>query len=343
MEFKSLYDKLVLDINTQLNEEKINFLQELTRQTNLVTPLFQKLMETIDGGKRIRGFLVLLGYYICGGKNHDQALKGAMAYEIFQSSILIHDDIIDLSQTRRGKKTIHFSLGNNHYGNSQAICLGDIGFFWSMKIVNSIALENEAKYKVTNSFLEAMIKTGVGEILDIETPNFTKINQSNIDEIHYFKTAVYTFIGPLKFGALMANASQSMVNSFEKIGKHLGLAFQIKDDIIGVFNDEQSIGKSNSSDIEENKMTHLYLFAIENANPIDLNELKNIYGKKNISTDELNKVRAIFTRSGALDYANHLISTHLENARKSMVESFISLEYQKILLSFSEYLTQMKP
>ena len=342
MDFKSLYDKLILDINTQLNEEKLNFLNELNNYTHLVEPLFQKLAETLDGGKRIRGFLVLLGYYICGGKNHDQALKGAIAYEIFQSSILIHDDVIDLSQTRRGKNTIHFSLGNNHYGNSQAICLGDIGFFWSMKIVNSIPLENEVKCKVTNSFLDAMIKTGVGEILDIETPKFQHINASHIDEVHYFKTAVYTFIGPLKLGGLMANASQTMLTSFEKIGKSLGLAFQIKDDIIGVFNDQESIGKSNSSDIEENKMTHMYFFAIENANSQDLSELKSIYGKKNISTDELNKVREIFTRCGALEYANHLILTHMENAKKSMAESSIPVEYQKILLSFSEYLTQIK-
>ncbi|MFA9290696.1 MAG: polyprenyl synthetase family protein [Solirubrobacteraceae bacterium] len=338
MDFNDFYKEYYKNIENELFIEKTNFLKELTSYSKSIKHLYIHLANTIDGGKRIRGALVLLGYQLSGGSNIKTALKGAIAYEIFQSAILIHDDVIDQSETRRGKKTIHFSLGNNHYGNSQAICLGDIGFFWAVKLLNTANLEEKIKTKSVNEFLNVMIKTGIGEMLDIETPFFNSIQKSDIDAIHFFKTAEYSIIGPLKLGAIMANATNDILLAIEKIGKSLGLAYQLKDDVLGVFSNAESIGKSTLSDIQEKKITHLYLHALENANSEDQLTLKTIYTKNNITEKEVFLIKEIFNRSGSLKASNILIKEYIEVAKKDIEDSPIESNFKHILYTFSDFL-----
>jgi geranylgeranyl pyrophosphate synthase len=338
MKFNAAYPNYINEINEYMLAEKNLFLQELSVYAPKADYLFQKLVDTTDGGKRIRGFLLLLAYEMCGGKNKQEAIKGAVAYEIFQSAILIHDDVIDCSPTRRDTQTIHHALGNNHYGNSQAICLGDVGFFWAMRKLNSIELNKQIKYQLIEAFSNIKIKTGIGEILDVELANNSNFIKADIDEMHYYKTAIYSVIGPMQLGAIMAGASHSLIDLVEKIGKNLGLAFQIQDDIIGIYSDEEKTGKSSKSDIEENKITHLYFYALEHCNSADLEDLKSMYGKKNIALQEINRIKEIFVSCGALNFANNLINNYLQESKKEISRLEIADQFKEILFSFCDYL-----
>ncbi|MDO8638077.1 MAG: polyprenyl synthetase family protein [Candidatus Daviesbacteria bacterium] len=331
MDFRSYLKISAEEINLELEK----FLKGWSREVEKISPklifLNQEFVKACEGGKRLRGALVKLGYEIArssvvsrqSSDKLKEILKPAAAFEIFQTAILAHDDIIDLSPIRRGKSTIFKALGGNHYGISQTICLGDIGFFLSQKLISESNFEEKLKNKALASFADTFVKTGLGEMLDVEIPHLKKgVSEEDILTIFKLKTAKYTISGPMQLGAILGGGDEKLLKNLEKFGEKLGIAFQIQDDILGIFGDEETLGKSVTSDIEEGKVTLLYLYALENGGK---EELEGIYGSKvglshfaKASRDKegLEKVRKIFKETGALGYSNKKAEGLVADAKK---------------------------
>lgn len=213
-----------------MDKEIDRILDELRKEIGKISPallpLIDKFIESCQGGKRIRGNLVLLGYKI---GNRQQAtgkdiVKVAAAYEIMHSSILAHDDIIDQSLTRRGQPSLYKAVGI-----AQAITLADLGFFLAIKIIaeSNFPEKNEA----LKLFSKTMVDTAIGQMLDIQK-GLPAGRQGDPATIRKLKTARYTVVGPLQLGAVLAGASVNLLDQLDQFGENLGIAFQIKDDIL---------------------------------------------------------------------------------------------------------------
>lgn len=226
MEFK----KYLKESAQQINREVIKILdEELERATKTdkkLTFLIKAFIKSCQGGKGIRGSLVKLGYQLAGGPSagSKEIIKISAAYEIMHAAILAHDDIMDKSLTRRNKPSLYVDLGNNHYGISQAISLGDWGFFLSFKIISESKFDTARKTDALVLFSRTMMDTGLGQMLDLQ-----KVNPLLVMKL---KTAYYTIAGPLQTGALLAEADKRMVRRLGEFGENLGIAYQIRDDIL---------------------------------------------------------------------------------------------------------------
>lgn len=184
-----------------------------------LTPIFKAFIKASMGGKRLRGALVKLGFELGGAKSSHQIYQISIAHEIFQTAILAHDDIIDQSLTRRGKPSLYQAVGQD-----LAITLADLGFFLSINIISESKFDMEKKNKAINLFSKTMIDTTIGQMLDILHADPVTVAK--------LKTARYTICGPLQVGTILAGAGSKLISILGKFGENLGIAYQIRDDIL---------------------------------------------------------------------------------------------------------------
>jgi len=307
------------------------------------------MKDIIIRGKRIRGNLVRLGYN-CFKKNDDKDLLPiSVALELTQSAILIHDDVIDQSELRRNQLTIHerykkyhlkkYEKGDPlHYGESMAIVLGIIGYYEAIKLITQSLFKDELKVKAIHELGHFMTNTGYGEGLDVDLSYRETISQKDIFDIYTYKTAYYTIIGPLKIGAILAGAKQKDLKIFEDYGTPLGIAFQIQDDILGIFGDEKSTGKKTGDDIKEGKNTILFTQALKIANPKQKEILKKLWGKRDINMKEINQVREIVIQTGSLKYCQKLAISLTREAKNKVSKITKNKNLQEVFLSLADFI-----
>lgn len=233
MDFKTYLSEIPPKIDAVVSECLQNWFNESSTINSDLDEILKQLVVASEGGKRLRGALIILGYELAGNEYNEEILKASAAIEIFQTSILAHDDIIDQSPLRRGKPTIYNSLGMDHYAISQTICLGDMGFFLGVQLIAESNFPPERKNKALAVFSKMVINTGLGEMLDVELPRLEKSKtEGAVLTIHKLKTAYYTIIYPLIIGGILGGAKEELLEKFEEFGNDLGIAFQIQDDIL---------------------------------------------------------------------------------------------------------------
>lgn len=320
LSFISFYFPFLLKIESKLR--KLN--AKLTTKNVLIKEALEYFVNLNSDGKFLRGSLIALGYQNCGKKD-DAFLDLALAYEVFQTSILIHDDAIDRGPLRRGKPTINSIYekkfehlkDKEHIANSLSVCVGDLGFF----IANQIIVENYYNHPrlapTLKYFNDVVMKTACGEFIDVYLPNEkeTENLEDLIMDVYRLKTAIYTITGPYCLG--MTLAGNDNVKKIEDILMDIGVAYQIRDDIFGIYG--KFTNKSVTSDIEEFKQTILYSYTI---NTPYKEELLKYYGKKT-GKKELETVRQIFEESGAKKYAENKMKLLFNRARRKINESDI--------------------
>lgn len=303
------------------------------------SPYYQAFIEANKGGKRLRGYLVNLGYEIFSKKQNTEILKISVAFELFQTAVLAHDDIIDQSLTRRNSPTLHIKLGGDHHAISQTICLGDLGFFQAVKIISETNFSDLQKNQAINLFSQMSINTIYGEILDIELPFLNqKITEEKVITVSRLKTAYYSLVYPLKIGAVIAGADSANLDALKVFGENLGIAYQIKDDILGLFGDEKDIGKSVTSDAEEGKATLLYLHALKKSNKSQKEILKKYYGKKKLSGLEMNKLKKVFLDTGALEYSEKKAQEYVTKSIQVIPKITKNKKMQNLLTELADFL-----
>ena len=334
--FKKKIDKKILNYNKTITKNIDN---------NIIKDNIELLSNMNSGGKNIRSFLIDLGYNI-NGKEKDYSIDLGVAYELFESAILVHDDIIDEATTRRGKKTIPYTFkdkyDNNNalkVGNDIALCLGDYGFYKTFELIINKYKNNKNFNKLLSYYVDIVLSTIRGEILDVYLPFYDRNNKSsdvkldNIMEIYKEKTAHYTLIGPFTLGLILGGSSDTTIKRYNSLLLNLGLAFQIKDDILGVFSDKNVIGK-DTNDITEYKETILYYYTVNSSYK---DKLLKYYGK-NIDEKELEEVRNIFIESKSLDKATEVMNDLIKKSREELNNIKMNKDIKDILYGFMDYL-----
>lgn len=333
LSFISFYFPLLSKLE---NEIKI-YNSKLKSKNKLIDEALKYFANLNSNGKFLRGTLIALGYQN-GGKNDEDFIGLSLAYEFFQTAILIHDDAIDRSDMRRGKQTINsiyadrFSQikDNEHIANSLSVCVGDLGFYMANQIIVDRYYKHPNLAPTLKYFNDVVMQTACGEFIDVYLPNQRKMEDIEplIMDIYKLKTAIYTVTGPYCLGMILSGKED--VSGVEKILMDIGVAYQIRDDIFGIYG--KFTQKSVTSDVEEFKQTILYSYAI--TTPYK-NELLKYYGKKT-GKKELEKVREILDVCGAKKYAEEKMKKLFNRARENIEKS--SLANKDALLGLMVYL-----
>ena len=283
-----------------------------------------------------------LGYEMSGNNYDERIIFPSLSYEFFQTGVLIHDDIIDKSPTRRNMPTMHVEFGNNHTAMSKSICVGDLGILVSLEMLALSDFRDDLIRKAIEHQSKVFELTISGELKDIELSENDSYSYEDIIEMYELKTSWYTIAGPLQLGAILGGANQELLNQIEDAGMAMGIAFQIKDDILGIYGNEDTIGKSNLSDMQEGKKTVLTKHFMENAKETEKKEFSSIYGNEKSGTKELLKLQELFTSTNSYSYANELCNKYTSKAKEIICSLNIDIHYQKILLDFLNYLEGRK-
>lgn len=330
--------ELVQHLDHVLEQEQELFIRACHDFSPQTDEFVKLLTDRVKGGKRLRALFIRLGYQLYKTGPEKDTILASLAYEVFQTSILIHDDIIDRSPLRRGIPTIHTLFPDKHYGMSQAIALADLGYFWSLQLFQKIPFPAPILLSAQLQFLQAMSVTCLGEILDVDLAGKKIVSQADLETVHHLKTGIYTVVGPLKIGAILAQATPSELKRLEALGYAIGLAFQIRDDVIGIYGDDHHTGKSSFSDIEEGKKTHLLLHALEHASAAQHQHLTSIYGQPDCTAEKLQEIRLIFKETGALQASEHLIKYYTDRALEIVTTLNVTPSHQQLFKEIVLYL-----
>ena len=328
----------------ELRKEIVKYNKDIKDDNIIINNALNKFINMNNDGKFIRGCLIDLGYKL--NHNDNYSIPLSIAYETFETSILIHDDIIDNANIRRGKQTIQESYKKefkdyiiDNTPSSLALCLGDYGLYYSNQIIATKYKNDKNLSKILSYYNDIVMKTIKGEILDVYLPFIEKNNKNNllkesdILEIYKLKTSYYTIVGPFILGMILGNNTNKKIQLFKNILIDLGIAFQIKDDILGIYGSDQLLGKSTSSDIEEFKQTILYSY-IKIYKKEYLEELLKYYGKKN----KTKEIQQLFIESGSLEYSSNKMNYLFNKTKENINNLNIRQDIKNILLGFITFL-----
>jgi len=308
--------------------------------------LFNSIKEFIlRPGKRVRPTLFVIGYLGFSKKIASGLYESALSIELLHDFMLVHDDIIDKSDTRRGRPSMHKMLNNflSRYktgkfsGEDLAIVAGDVLYAMGLDTFLSIDENKERKEKALKQLIEAALYTGGGEFIELiyGLKPIEKITKEDIYKIYDYKTATYTFAAPLAIGSILGGAGETQSAKLFQYGIQLGRAFQIKDDVLGMFADEKKIGKSTLTDLQESKKTILIWHAYNNSGGKNKLLIKRTLAEEKIGLKELSLMRKLIIASGSLEYARSEVAGSLSKAQKILASSTIKPQYKASLEKYS--------
>lgn len=293
----------------------------------------------LGGGKRIRPLYGWAGFVGGGGveraaEDPEAVMRAVSSLELIQACALIHDDIIDASDTRRGNATVHRAIEAEHtkeqllgdaalFGRDTAILIGDLALAWAEDMWRSSGVTAAALARAEGAWRGMRTEVIGGQILDISLEAAGSESVEMADQVNRFKTAAYTIERPLHLGAALAGADEATIEAFRGYGRDIGIAFQLRDDILGVFGDSTVTGKPAGDDIREGKRTVLYaeaLALLDAAGNPSARTLREGIGATS-DPEELNALAGIIRDSGAVEAVEKRIValtesglSHLETA-----------------------------
>ncbi len=346
--------KLMSRIKTRVDQHLQQFITTIDRRFLLcrLPPLLLNNIRdfVLRDGKRIRPLLFITGFLGYSRKAVPNLYTCALAFELLHDFTLIHDDIIDKSETRRGRPAVHTML--NHYlarfkqlkcnGQDLAIVIGDILYAMALHAFLSIKTNSRRKERALQTFIETAICTGAGEFNELlyGAENIQTITKEHIYTTYDLKTAYYSFASPLMIGAELAGASRPQLDLLSRYGVCLGRAFQIQDDILGMFAREQDIGKSVLSDLQEAKKTILVWYAYRNAAGKDRNTIQQILSRRRITPADVMTMKQIISATGALGFARKEIASLHRRAQQFIDSLAMKKPYRELLNQFAAQLLQ---
>jgi geranylgeranyl diphosphate synthase type I len=321
---------MLKQIRKKIDEELDIFLKNDTLALSLAKTnhsLYRELSRfVLNGGKRIRPSLFILAYEGFSASKTKSIYKTAIAFELLHDFFLIHDDIIDRSDLRRGLPSIHRALsgkinpssGLSLKGSDLAIIAGDILFSFALRAFLSAQNYSKNALPALEEFINCSFYTEVGEYIEMleSLKPIAKVKKDDIYKIYELKTAKYTFSYPLSIGAQLAQAPKKTTKALYNYGILLGTAFQIQDDIIGLFSNENKSGKSSLSDLNEAKKTILIYNAFKKACPGDKKIIKTLLSKPRANQQDLKKIRSLVEKTGSLTLAKKEVNLYFNKSKK---------------------------
>ncbi|SDB80140.1 geranylgeranyl diphosphate synthase, type I [Raineyella antarctica] len=308
------------------------------------------------GGKRLRPAFALWGYVAAAGlpveETYAALVRAAASLELLHVSALMHDDVMDNSDTRRGVPAAHLQFADLHdrrdwvgaadqFGRAGAILLGDLLLVWSDEMVQTAGLA-PAVLGRARPYLAAMrTEVTCGQYLDVVAqaqPLRPDRLQDNIDQVRRvveFKSARYSVQRPVQFGAAMGDADEQLQAALAAYGSPLGRAFQYRDDLLGVFGDERVIGKPAGGDLREGKHTLLLAYALAGSGEAGQNRLMSLVGSPDLSAEGITEARDIIDTSGARTRVEADIQANLERSLAALDRAPLSGAGREALVSLA--------
>lgn len=324
------------------------------REAATLDPSLEEFWQRIGsvvqaGGKRLRPYLVVLAYEACGGADRRAVMPVAAAWEMLHQALLIHDDIIDHDTWRHGQPNVtgiyreeyERSTGQPQLAAADATALlaGDLLLAAAQQFILNSDVPVVMKPGLAKLLTYAYQATCYGELLEVQAV-FRSVAATEPLRIAELKTAYYSVSGPLQSGALLAGASNKMLDQWAELGQLLGLAFQLTDDLLGVFGNEDTTGKSATNDLEEAKRTRLLLLTYEQLGEADQRRLIGLLTQPSLSKDDIAVIRALMLASGAVDTLGLEIGRYMDQARVIVDELTITPEARQRLHDLIELLAE---
>ncbi|MFF3179271.1 polyprenyl synthetase family protein [Rhodococcus pyridinivorans] len=330
--------------------------QFFTSRSDLVDSVgngYRQAVDTLEafvlrGGKRVRPRFAWTGWLGAGGDptgpDAEAVLQACSALELVQAAALVHDDIIDASTTRRGFPTVHVEFTEQHrkagwhgrpeqFGESVAILLGDLALVWADDMLHSAGLDPATVARVVPAWAAMRTEVLGGQYLDIANEVAADESVEAATRVNRFKTAAYTIERPLHIGAALAGADDDLIDAYRRFGTDIGLAFQLRDDLLGVFGDPEVTGKPSGDDLRSGKRTVLYALALETADASDpaAAELLRTSIGTDLSDAQVEHLRSLLVDLGAVARIEDRISELTDSAFEAL-EASGATEEGKVLL-----------
>jgi geranylgeranyl diphosphate synthase type I len=329
----------------------VEILDLLKKYSTGVDSEIEKTLDTVDpenlhvaskhlikaGGKKIRPALVLLAAEAVGGRI-EGAYKTAAAVELIHTFSLIHDDIMDKDEMRRGKPSVH-----TLWGEPMAILAGDILFSLAFELVAQTHSEDIPSSRVVqalNTVVDACIKICEGQACDMSFEGKFDVKETEYLNMIYKKTSAL-IAAATKAGAILGGGTPEQVEALSEYGRLIGMAFQIQDDYLDVASEEEQLGKPVGSDIVEGKMTLMVVHTLQAASDEDKEELISILNSQGEDRQNVEKAIGIFNKYGSIKYAHDIALENVKNAKEqlSLVEDSPAKD---ALVKMADFMLQRK-
>ena len=313
-------------IKNYLRDEMLLFEEYMQASVKSDNPLINEMVGYLfnTSGKRLRPLLVLMTAKACGGII-PETYHGAVTVELLHTATLIHDDVIDKSDTRRGKRSLHAV-----YDNTQAVLLGD--YLLSTALLESVKTKDLNIIRIISELGQNLAE---GELNQIFLANNIIVDEDAYFEVIDKKTASL-MRASIAIGAITGGAGNEMIERFTQLGSILGISFQIRDDIFDYF--KKDVGKPTGNDIREGKITLPLIYALQHAPEAISAEMMEIIKSRDYSDDNISRLLTFSKEQGGIDYAYGKVNALIENAEQ-MVSGFRLNEDMELLMRlFLSYL-----
>lgn len=289
--------------------------------------LWTAVRDAADGGKRFRPALVMAAHTALGGHRPEPAADVAAAVELLHTAFVIHDDVIDGDDVRRGRLNVSGTYAAQAVtdgatpdeaaglGRAAGLLAGDLALAAAIRAVATCGAPPEVVHRLLDLFDAALHTTACGELADVQhslRPGTVGLEDSLRMEEQ--KTSVYSFALPLQVGAVLADADESTLTGLGEAGRLLGVAFQLVDDLIGVFGDPALTGKSTTGDLRTRKQTPLLVHASGTPEWAEISRYVGV----DLTAEELGEARRLLTACGSRGFVEELVEAHLAEAQEIM-------------------------
>lgn len=306
----------------------------LTSLGDDLSPLADSLNGLLSGGKRLRPAFCYWGWRGAASDLvlDDGVLEAASSLEFLQACALIHDDVMDGSDTRRGLPAAHRHFASLHreeqwlgspegFGVGAAILLGDLCLSWADEVMLTASLPSDALFRAKRVYDEMRTELMAGQYLDLLEQARGGGSTERALRVVRYKSAKYTIERPLHIGAALADAPAEVFTAYSGYGLPLGEAFQLRDDVLGVFGDPGETGKPAGDDLREGKRTVLIAIAAERATPAQASILKRYLGDPSLDAHGISALRDVIEDTGARQSTEDMIGTLLESSLDALTSA----------------------
>jgi octaprenyl-diphosphate synthase len=317
-----LKNRIMESVKDDLEAIEEALLENLKPYLDLVSEVAGHIL--FSGGKRLRPLVMVLSARLCGySGGYDKTFS--TIFEYLHAATLLHDDLVDEASLRRGKP-----VANSIWGNSTAVLVGD--FLLARGLSIAAATGSPAIIQVIADITEYMSQ---GEIHQLNRKGALDLTEDEYMDIIRCKTAVL-FQGACRISAILADSGKEKESALADYGFHIGLAFQMADDLLDYTFDSEALGKSVGADLKEGKLTLPVIYSLRHAAPAGRERVKAIIQNNEFSEEDFKWLVSVLTESGAIDYTKKLAKAHVEKARDAL-SIFDDSETKKILLDIADY------
>ncbi|MBW4033817.1 MAG: polyprenyl synthetase family protein [Acidobacteria bacterium] len=296
--------------------------------------LWNELEANTVGGKRFRPRMVFAAYQALGGEDAAAAAYVGAAFELLHTALILHDDVIDHDFVRRGAPNISGSYRDRaraagaseadaeHRGMSAAVIAGDLALFNAYRLIDRSGVDDATRERLLEVMDDALFASAAGELIDVDFSWMPAVPPvDDILAMERLKTAVYSFECPLQAGAILAGASEQTVETLGDFGREIGIAYQIVDDLLGVFGTEADTGKTTIGDLREGKRTVLIAYA---SSVEGWSEHAGRFGNPALCDEDAELLRAHLVDCGAKAFAEGLARYYANRAMARLREPHVA-------------------